>query len=266
MSWLTNPVANRSDDRSGNTRDLAGIGRSSLRTGEQGQYAMKKALLIGSVIASCVVGGPAGAATFIVTNGGTVTFTNSQTTNPGEKVVTFNGANPAGTSVTLNGAQIVQGSISGQYAQPFGSDGSKYLSVYGNTSATIRDTTGQGYGRISLYLGSIDTYNSLDILSTTGAVIASFMGGQFLGGNSGDQVSPNTNRLISFTQEEGELLFGGVTIRSSGNSAEVDNVRFASPSGVPEPASWAMMLVGFGLLGGSMRSKRKTSLGRVSLA
>ena len=30
--------------------------------------------------------------------------------------------------------------------------------------------------------------------------------------------------------------------------------------GVPEPASWAMMLGGFGMVGGAMRSRRKTAL------
>ena len=32
------------------------------------------------------------------------------------------------------------------------------------------------------------------------------------------------------------------------------------PSGVPEPASWAMLLVGFGAIGGAMRSSRKTAV------
>ena len=33
-----------------------------------------------------------------------------------------------------------------------------------------------------------------------------------------------------------------------------------NPQGVPEPASWAMMLGGFGLVGGAMRARRKTSV------
>ncbi|WP_084582638.1 PEPxxWA-CTERM sorting domain-containing protein [Sphingomonas azotifigens] len=32
------------------------------------------------------------------------------------------------------------------------------------------------------------------------------------------------------------------------------------PSGVPEPASWAMMLGGFGLLGGALRARRRTAV------
>ena len=30
--------------------------------------------------------------------------------------------------------------------------------------------------------------------------------------------------------------------------------------GVPEPATWAMMLVGVGMVGGAMRMRRKTAL------
>jgi hypothetical protein len=36
----------------------------------------------------------------------------------------------------------------------------------------------------------------------------------------------------------------------------MDNVTYNN--GVPEPATWAMMLVGFGGLGLAMRSRRKT--------
>ncbi len=36
--------------------------------------------------------------------------------------------------------------------------------------------------------------------------------------------------------------------------------RFASPSAVPEPASWALMLGGFGLVGGALRSRRKAAV------
>lgn len=227
---------------------------------------MKLPLLIGAAAAALAMVAPAHAATFLVTNGGTVTFDNSQTTAPGDKVVTFNGSAPAGTAVTLNGAAIVSGNVGGQYAQPFGSDGSPYLSVFGGTSATIADTTGIGYNGLSLYLGSIDTYNAIDILSTTGALIASFGGSSFLGGPSGDQTLPATNRLISFTRDANDPLFGGVTIRSSQNSAEVDNVRFLSPAAVPEPATWAMMLFGFGFLGIALRRRNRASPTRLAFS
>jgi hypothetical protein len=41
----------------------------------------------------------------------------------------------------------------------------------------------------------------------------------------------------------------------------IDNVTFDSvTSAAPEPASWALMLGGFGLVGGAMRGRRKAAV------
>lgn len=217
---------------------------------------MKKTLLIGLALAAAAMGSTAQAATVVVTNGGVATFGASKVSTPGTKVVTFDGAAPAGVVMTLSGASIVTGGVSGQYAQPFGSDGSKYLSVFGGTSATIRDILGPGYLGLSFYLGSIDTYNSFQLLSKTGAVIGNFSGSALLGGPSGDQGLPTTNRLITFTRSNGDPLIGGIRILSSQNSAEVDNVRFFSA--VPEPSTWLMMILGVGIAGAALRRRRQT--------
>lgn len=215
---------------------------------------MKKTLLIGLAITTATMGSAAQAATVVVTNGGAGTFAASQTTNPGDKLVNFNGAAPAGVNIALSGASIVTGSVSGQYAQPFGSDGSKYLSVFGGTSATIRDVLAPGYNQLSFYLGSIDTYNTFRLLSTTGSVISTFTGSAFLGGQSGNQVLPTTNRLITLTRGAGDARIGGLQILSSGNSAELDNVRFFSA--VPEPSTWLMMILGVGIAGAALRRRQ----------
>ncbi len=53
----------------------------------------------------------------------------------------------------------------------------------------------------------------------------------------------------------GFLNVSSVTFYGSG-SQQLDNITVNG--GVPEPASWAMMLGGFGLVGGIMRSRRKS--------
>lgn len=148
----------------------------------------------------------------------------------------------------------MSGSVGGQYAQPYGSDGSKYLSVFGGTSATILALGAPGYNALSFYLGSIDTYNSFDLLSNTGSVIGSFAGSALLGGQSGNQTLPTTNRLITFTRGNGDALIGGIKIYSRSNSAEVDNVRLMSA--VPEPSTWLMMILGVGIAGAALRRRQ----------
>jgi hypothetical protein len=59
-------------------------------------------------------------------------------------------------------------------------------------------------------------------------------------------------------------LFNGTSMVGSGlldarNGAHSATVTFAAPA-APEPASWAMMLSGFGLIGGAMRSRRRSAV------
>jgi len=44
----------------------------------------------------------------------------------------------------------------------------------------------------------------------------------------------------------------------------LDNVRFGGAAAVPEPASWAMMIAGFGLIGGNMRRQTRKLLDKRS--
>ena len=54
------------------------------------------------------------------------------------------------------------------------------------------------------------------------------------------------------------FLINANTVRA-GNDFAIDDINLDTKSiviGVPEPASWALMIVGFGLVGGTMRSRR----------
>jgi hypothetical protein len=75
----------------------------------------------------------------------------------------------------------------------------------------------------------------------------------------------NFNILSTGTQEFRNLLnqvivAGGnntisVTGTTGGEAAITGNLSFAAASAVPEPTTWAMMLVGFGAVGYSMRKR-----------
>ena len=63
--------------------------------------------------------------------------------------------------------------------------------------------------------------------------------------------------FAGFTNSAG---FNTVTISASGfGPIELDNVLYVA-AGVPEPATWAMMLVGFGALGATLRRRRLTAV------
>jgi hypothetical protein len=67
------------------------------------------------------------------------------------------------------------------------------------------------------------------------------------------------------------LVEGSQLGNEPGERYDVDNLRFGLAAGapvtpaIPEPASWALMVVGFGLLGGLLRRREKTDAPRLRL-
>ena len=127
-----------------------------------------------------------------------------------------------------------------------------YLAVYGGGVASI-DFTGVGDVKsFSFDYSTVDTYNTLTIHYTTGADTV-FTGTQILNGlptgiTSGSIIVNGDGRFIT-----------GITLGTTSNAFEVDNLAYSAEiaQGVPEPASWALMLGGFGAIGGALRSRRK---------
>lgn len=84
----------------------------------------------------------------------------------------------------------------------------------------------------------------------------------------------STNQVTGFTQDNVSVTGGVLTIRLSsvanGNSwfAKGGSVSLklesAAPAAVPEPATWALMVAGFGLVGGAVRRRRRAT--RVAFA
>ncbi len=210
---------------------------------------MKTLFAAAALVAGCGFAGSASAAGFVTVPGSPATFPAP----PGAAVNTFDGPNPIANdfSLTTTLASIITGNTATS-AEPAFSDGSAYLSVAAGGAATLANTVA-GYHSVSIFLGSIDAYNNVDLLDTVGNVIASWPGWAFTTPANGDQVLPNTNRRITFTRGGNDAMIGGLRFRSGFNSLEVDNVVFA----VPEASTWAMMLLGFGLAGMAIRSRRR---------
>jgi hypothetical protein len=191
---------------------------------------------------------PASALTFVTTPGSAASFAAPA----GGTTVNFNGALPSG--FTLSGGQLVTGDNANINAEPAFSDGSRYLAVLAGQTATL--TAQSGFTAVSLFLGSVDSFNTLEVLSTAGTVLGSFTGSQLVNNPTGNQNAANTNLRVNFFNTPGEANIGGLRFSSGQNAFETDNIAFLGA--VPEPATWAMMLLGFGAVGYSMRRSKKT--------
>jgi hypothetical protein len=156
-------------------------------------------------------------------------------------------------TLTSGVAATAKGTAPGVSAAPLGmgantTTGTTYMSVEGGGTETATWATPQT--GLAIYWGSIDAdvpgsassgnMNSVAVtidgytLTAADLVALGALGG-------GGQTNPLDNQLVTIT---GLGAFTQVTFSSTGNAFE-----FSLGSGVPEPSTWAMMLIGFAALG-----------------
>ena len=182
-------------------------------------------------------------------------------------VITFaegTGGNAAGTTVFQNFDDLAAGSSIGTSANVYATDSSKGATPAFGSTGNFAAVLGGGTYSVSFnassifsfVLGSLDRYNQLT-LSFSDGTSQVYNGGQIIGGGSypaGDQSSPDSNGLVTFTAAGNQFLTGAI-FRSDTNSFEFDNLAIAA---VPEPATWAFMTLGLGLVAVTLR-RRKTN-------
>jgi len=153
-------------------------------------------------------------------------------TGPGAVIVTSNG-NPAG---------------------PVSVDGTDYASVQGGGTSTFSMVGGNYLSSFSFYMGSPDAYNKLTVHYRGG-------GTQVLNGNAiwgGTPSNPNGDRVQGYRVY---YDFGGQQVQSITFQSTQDAFEFDGLAGgvVPEPGTWALMIMGFGGAGAMIR-RRKAAL------
>ena len=154
---------------------------------------------------------------------------------------------------TRGNAELFTGSDSDAAAPALSSttrDTASYLVVEGgNESETLVLPAAL---HVEIYVGSLDPYNTI---SFGGPGAVSYTGGELAtlthAIDDGDQQSGSSNGLFAFSFA---APVTSVTFTSSENSLEVASVS----SAVPEPSTWAMMLLGFAGLGYAAYRKTKT--------
>jgi hypothetical protein len=158
------------------------------------------------------------------------------------------------------------------YAQPYGTGAGTglyggdgyYYSVGPSTSYPgIIDLTSYGdINSLSFIWGSVDSYNTLYILDSSMNVLYKIVGNNIFDPANGDRTSPNTNPLVTFNftgDAVGNVSY--LELNSTVNAFEMDNLAI---NPVPEPATWALMLLGFGGIGMALRRRRKPALAQLA--
>jgi hypothetical protein len=182
-------------------------------------------------------------------------------------VVTFDSPNAGGIVETDTGTVgVYTGNVANVGAAPAG-DTSMYESV-GTGGQAVFDFAGylasHTVNTVSIYLGSIDTYNTIYVLNKEGVSMGMITGSN-LPAATGDQGASITNRRLYISNLGPD--FGGLEFTASAVAFEFDTIRASStdwnpntpntnltlPSPAPEPATWALMLAGFGLMGAALR-------------
>ncbi len=152
----------------------------------------------------------------------------------------------------LQGPLQTPNTASPPYNGSVNGDDTKYASVQANTVGTFSTLNGFALSDFSFYLGSPDDYNT---------VTFNFLGGgsQTLTGNEiwGPGVAGDGDRTKGYRIY---YDFGGDKVTSivfgtgSTNAFEFDGLA-ATITAVPEPATWAMMILGFGAAGAMIRRR-----------
>lgn len=197
-----------------------------------------RTVLAGLGLAAALTAAPA-LANHTVTLGGT--------TAPAGYTVFQNFDSLATGSAIGNNAFTYNTSVSNVAAQPDGSTGN-FAAVLGGGSATfVLPNAASAFGFL---LGSLDSYNTLTI--------------NFLDGGSatysGLQITENlgSNGYLTLDYTALNRRVASATFTSQQNSFEFDDLSFGGV--VPEPSTWALLILGFGMIGGAMRRRTNASV------
>lgn len=170
------------------------------------------------------------------------------------QTITFEGQSNAiyGAPITRDG--FVIGNPDGQ-EQHFHEVASTVFGLASNgTGVLLNDRDSQIFlqalGGGAFTLGSFDIAASFSNNPASSFTATGFLAGLLVGTTSGEL--GNFATFAGFGGNVDRVVFDGI---GGGGGFELDNV--VVNSAVPEPASWAMMLIGFGAIGASMRRRRR---------
>lgn len=182
--------------------------------------------------------------------------------------ISFNGTTISQSVSSANKTQIYSGSVSGEATAPFlvGSTPTygNFMSIQpgsGNNGANAGsytlNFTGTAVHFLSFVFSTLDPSNQVTLNTSGGNLTLS--GAQILSGNPAGSTttfgSIGADHLLDgrVSYNFGLDQLNSITFTATGNqfAFEIDEIALAAP----EPATWAMMLLGFGLVGSQLRRR-----------
>jgi len=155
--------------------------------------------------------------------------------NAATTLIDFNDLTAPGFSGNFS---VLSTGVSGIAAAPNSTPFLVAPSVGASSSGTATYSSMNRIVAFSFDWGTPDDYNTLTFLSGN-AVVASYTGANLAAANYG----------YTFTDAQNVT---SVNFTSSNRAFEIDNV---SVTAVPEPATWALLVVGFGMVGAAVRRR-----------
>lgn len=162
------------------------------------------------------------------------------------------------SAAPLTGGTVTTGQVANPTrTTPLGSTGN--YAVFGPAYGTglLSLTSFPNIGSVSFIWGSLDAGNLVDFLDAAGNILASFNGSNVYSQSylfSAPGAASNPLVTFNLTGSSGAAL-DAIRFSSSTNSFEIDNVA-VQIAPVPEPATWAMMVLGFLGIGFGMRRRK----------
>ena len=176
---------------------------------------------------------------------------------PGEHMVLdFNSTTTPADVTRVDGAAgtfgFATGGISGLAARPSGDTSQYFYVAKGGDEEFFFDRKVES---ASVYWGSVDSYNYVDVLGGTAAapvVLETITGSEVAKLPSGRRHFGQSMRVYIQDTDPDQII--GLAFRSGGNSFEFDDI---AVSAVPEPGAWSMMILGLAGLGAALRARRE---------
>ena len=159
-----------------------------------------------------------------------------------------------GTTV-VGDVRTLTGDLPGVGIGPTTPDGN-FLTVAGGASYTVQAPSAAYL--VSFLVGTLDTYNVVTLITNQNTY--TLIGREIFGlapvlGEPANLPVPNSGS-VTYTFASGEVL-QSISFSSRQTAFEFDSIAFATP----EPGTWAMLILGFGLAGfGIRRRKRRSTL------